>query len=67
MVNNVWERLVAGITSILRWNTNMRAMRKHLSGWASHVAGILKTKKLRLSSIIDHLEALDETAISVRD
>jgi hypothetical protein len=44
MVNNIWERLVAGITSILRWNTNMRAMRKHLSEWASHVAGILKTK-----------------------
>jgi hypothetical protein len=60
MVKNVWERLVAGNTPILRWNTNMCAMRKHLSGWASHVAGILKIEKLRLSSIIDDLEALDE-------
>jgi hypothetical protein len=38
----------------------MRAMRKHLSGWASHVFGILKKVKLCLSSIINNLEALAE-------
>jgi mannosylglycoprotein endo-beta-mannosidase len=35
-------------------------LRKHLSGWARHVTGILKKEKLRLSSIIDDLEALVE-------
>jgi hypothetical protein len=35
-------------------------MRKHLTGWASHISGILKKEKLRLSSTIDKLEALAE-------
>jgi hypothetical protein len=60
MVKNVWKRPVAGNTPILRWNNKMRAMRKHLSGWAGHVSDILKKKKSRLSSIIDDLEALAE-------
>jgi hypothetical protein len=38
----------------------MRAMRKHLSGWDAHMAGILKRKKARLSSVIDDLEVLAE-------
>jgi hypothetical protein len=38
----------------------MRALRKHLSGWARHVTGILKQEKQKLSSIIDNLEALAE-------
>jgi hypothetical protein len=38
----------------------MRALRKHFSGWASHTAGILKKEKLRLSAIIDELEAAAE-------
>jgi hypothetical protein len=42
MVKKVWERPVLGTTPILRWNNKMRAMRKHLSGWVSHVSGILK-------------------------
>jgi hypothetical protein len=46
MVKNVWERPVAGNTPILRWNNKMRVMRKHLSGWAGHVSGILKKKKV---------------------
>jgi hypothetical protein len=41
----------------------MRAMRKHLSGWASHTTGILKKEKLRLSTIIDELEALAEVRL----
>jgi hypothetical protein len=41
MVGRVWERLVLGSSPILRWNKKMRAMRKHLSGWAAHVVGIL--------------------------
>ena len=38
----------------------MRALRKHLGGWARHMAGLLKKEKLRLSSIIDELEAFSE-------
>jgi hypothetical protein len=45
MVKRVWERPVPGSSPILRWNKKMRAMRKHLSGWAAHVAGILKKRK----------------------
>jgi hypothetical protein len=41
MVKRVWERPVSGSSPILRWNKKMRAMRKHLSGWAAHVVGIL--------------------------
>jgi hypothetical protein len=60
MVKRVWERPVSGNNPILRWNNKIRAMRKHLSGWARHVAGILKKEKIRLSSTIDSLEALAE-------
>jgi hypothetical protein len=60
MVRRVWERPVAGNNPILRWNNKIRAMRKHLSGWARHVTGILKKEKLRLSTTIDSLEALAE-------
>jgi hypothetical protein len=60
MVKKVWERPVAGNTPIMRWNKKMRALRKYLSGWASQVSGILKKEKIRLSSIIDDLEALAE-------
>jgi response regulator RpfG family c-di-GMP phosphodiesterase len=63
MVKNVWDRPVSGNTPILRWNNKMRAIRKHLSGWASHTAGILKKEKLRLSTIIDELEALAEVRL----
>ena len=38
----------------------MRAVRKHLCGWAQHTTGILKKEKQRLSSIIDDLEAIAE-------
>jgi hypothetical protein len=41
----------------------MRAMHKHHSGWASHTSGILKKEKLRLSAIIDELEALAEVSL----
>jgi hypothetical protein len=50
----------SGNTLILRWNNKMHALHKHLSGWASHTAGILKKEKLRLSAIIDELEAFAE-------
>jgi hypothetical protein len=63
MVKNVWDIPVSGNTLILRWNNKMRAMRKHLLGWASHTAGILKKVKLRLSTIIDELEALAEVRL----
>jgi hypothetical protein len=38
----------------------MHALCKHLSGWASHTAGILKKEKPRLSAIIHELEAFAE-------
>jgi hypothetical protein len=38
----------------------MHALCKYLSGWAGHTAGILKKEKLRLSAIIDELEAFAE-------
>ena len=60
MVKMVWERPVAGKSAIQRWNNKLRALRKHLSGWARFTAGQLKKEKLRLSSIIDDLEALAE-------
>jgi hypothetical protein len=44
MVKDIWERPVAGNTRILGWNNKMRVVRKHLSGWASHTAGILQKK-----------------------
>jgi hypothetical protein len=60
MVRKVWERPVSGNTPILRWNNKICTLRKHLSGWARHVTGILKKEKQRLSSTIDSLEALAE-------
>jgi mannosylglycoprotein endo-beta-mannosidase len=45
----------------------MCAMRGHLSGWARHTAGILKKEKLRLSAIIDELEALAEVRLLSSD
>jgi hypothetical protein len=63
MVKRVWERPVAGVSPIQRWNNKIRALRKHLGGWARHVAGILKSEKLRLTTLIDDLEALAETRL----
>jgi hypothetical protein len=60
MVKKVWERPVSGRSPIERLNQKLRAVRKHLSGWACHVTGILKQEKLRLSTIIDELEAFAE-------
>nr|XP_045089534.1 uncharacterized protein LOC123497248 [Aegilops tauschii subsp. strangulata] len=60
MVKEVWEKPVAGPTPIHKWNNKMRALRKFLGGWARHTVGILRKEKLRLSSIIDELEALAE-------
>jgi hypothetical protein len=42
------------------WNNKLHSLRSHLSGWARHVTGILTKEKLRLSLIIDDLEALAE-------
>ena len=35
-------------------------MRIYLGGWARHVTGLLKNEKLRLSSVIDDIEAIAE-------
>jgi hypothetical protein len=61
MVKRVWERPIAGSSPIQRWNNKLRAMRKHLGGWARHVAGLLKSEKVRLTTLIDEIEALAET------
>ena len=60
MVKLVWERPVSGLNPIQRWNNKISALRKHLNSWARHMVGQLKNKKLRLSSIIDELEAFAE-------
>jgi hypothetical protein len=60
MVKSVWDRPVTMLSPIQRWNYKIRALRSDLSGWARHVTGVLKKEKLRLSSIIDDLEALAE-------
>jgi hypothetical protein len=60
MVKNVWEKPTTASSPIQRWNSKLRALCSHLSGWARHVSGVLKKEKQRLSSIIDNLEALAE-------
>jgi hypothetical protein len=60
MVMTVWDRPTTVVSPIQRWNYKIRAIRSHLSGWARHVSGVLKKEKLRLSSMIDDLEALAE-------
>jgi hypothetical protein len=62
MVKNVWERPITASSPIQRWNSKLRALRSHLSGWARHVTGFLIKEKQRLSSIIDDLEALAEVS-----
>jgi hypothetical protein len=58
MVKTVWGRPVAATSPIQRWNQKIRVLRSHLSGWARHVTSVLIKEKMRLSSIIDGLEAL---------
>jgi hypothetical protein len=53
MVKNVWEKPTTASSPIQRWNSKLRALCSHLSGWARHVSGVLKKEKQRLSSIID--------------
>jgi hypothetical protein len=60
MIKKLLEKHVAGQNPIQRWNNKMRAMCKCLGGWARHMSGQLKSEKLRLSSIIDELEAIAE-------
>jgi hypothetical protein len=60
MVKSVWDRPVTTSSPIQRWTYKIHALRSHLSGWARHLTGVLKKEKLRLSSIIDDLEALAE-------
>jgi hypothetical protein len=44
----------------------MRALRKHLSGWARHTTGLLKKEKQRLTSIIVDLEYIAEVRLLSR-
>jgi hypothetical protein len=60
MVKAVWDRPTTAVSTIQRWNYKIRALHSHLSGWAWNVMGVLKKERLRLSSIIDDLEALAE-------
>ena len=63
LVKRIWERPVVGDTPIKRWNNKIRALRIYLGGWARHTSGLLRKEKLRLSSIIDALEALAEVRL----
>jgi hypothetical protein len=65
MCSMIWssrfgDRPVTTLSPIQRWNYKIRALCSHLSGWARHITSVLKKEKLRLSSIIDDLEALAE-------
>jgi hypothetical protein len=61
MVKNVCERPVTANSPIQIWNSKLRSLHSHMSGWARHVTGVLKKEKLRLTAIIEDLEALAET------
>ena len=54
---------MAGITPIQRWNNKIRALQKHLRGWARNIADLYKKEKKRLSEIIDHLESIAEVRL----
>jgi hypothetical protein len=43
----------------------MCALRKHLYGWGHHTTGLSKKEKLRISFIIDDLEALAEVYLLI--
>jgi hypothetical protein len=60
MIKTIWERPVSGLSSIQRWNNKLRSLRRHLNGWAKHETGKLRLQKLRLTSVIDALEAIAE-------
>jgi hypothetical protein len=62
MVKVVWGRPLTAMAPIQRWNFKIHAIRSHLRGWEHHVTGVLKKEKLKLSSIIDGLEAIVEVA-----
>ena len=63
LVKRIWDRPVAGSSPIQIWNNKIRALRNYLVGWARHTTGLLKKEKIRLSSIIDALEALAEVRL----
>jgi hypothetical protein len=44
MVKAAWEHPAYGQSPIERWNRKIRAVHKHLGGWARHTTGILKNK-----------------------
>jgi hypothetical protein len=52
MVKSVCERHLDGVSPIQRWNNKLRLLRKHLGGWARHLA--------RLSTLIDEIEDIFE-------
>jgi hypothetical protein len=57
MVEFIWEKPVAKVTPIQRWNNKLCSTRRYLGGWARHMTGQVKKEKLSLSSSIDDLEA----------
>jgi hypothetical protein len=60
MVKGVWVRPTCAGSPIQRRNSKICSICSHLSCWERHESGILKKKKLKISSIIDDLEALAE-------
>jgi hypothetical protein len=62
-VIEIWNRPVKGRNSVQRWNNKCSSLRRHLRGWASHISGVYKQRKVELQSIINDLDI----AAEVRD
>ena len=62
-VIEIWNRPVKGRNSVQRWNNKCSALWRHLRGWASHISGVYKQRKVELQSIINDLDI----AAEVRD
>jgi hypothetical protein len=62
-VIEIWNRPMKGRNSVQRWNNKCSALRRHLCGWASHISGVYKQRKVKLQSIVNDLDI----AAEVRD
>ena len=62
MVANIWQSEIKGDTNMERWQNKIRALCKHLWGWARHTAGHYKKEKKKLLSLIDSLDKKAEAS-----
>jgi hypothetical protein len=66
LVKTVWEKPIAGTNPIQIWNNKLHAMHIYHGGWASHMTGLLKNEKFRMSFVINDIEAITEVRIIPR-